>query len=132
MVVGVQIVVMGPRAVLEVGLEEEQQEPLTVEILPMPLEEEEEVQITAPAEAVPMAAAVGPKTGFKPVWIPVVPRMGVPVEHPGDPECAGCRPTAERVMLRAAAAVVPLSMETAPIRPGRWELLETMVTEPAI
>ena len=106
MVGGVQIVVMGQRAVLEVGLEEEQPEPLMVEILPMPLEEEEEEQITAPAEAVPMAAAVGPKTVLKPVWIPVVQRMVVPVVHPGDPECAGCRLTAERVMLRAAVVVL--------------------------
>ncbi len=107
MVEGVQIVVMGHWAVLEVGLEEEQQDPLMVEILPMPLEEEEEVQMTAPAEVVPMAAAVGPKTVLKPVWIPVIQFMGVPVGHPGDPGCAGRRLTAERVMLRAAAEAVP-------------------------
>ena len=87
---------------LEVGLEEEEQEPLTVEILRMPLEEEE-VQITAPAEVVvPMAEAVEPKT----LGLPVVQIMGVPVEHPGEGR-AGCRLTAERVMLRAAVTLPP-------------------------
>ena len=132
-VVGVvQIVVMGHGAVLEVTLEEEQQEKQqetqTVEILPMTLEEEEEVEITAPGEVVvSMEAAVGPKT----LGMPVVQIMGVPVEHPGEGR-AGCRLTAERVMLRAAAEVVPLSIQMAPLPQGRWVLQGTMVTAPEI
>ena len=119
---------MGQRAVLEVGLEEEQQDPRMVETLRMPLAAAAVVAIMAPAEAVPMAAAVGPKT----VGIPVVQLMEVPVEQTGEPGHAGYRPTAEPVTLEAEAEAVPSSMETAPIPQGRWELQGTMVTEPEI
>ncbi len=119
---------MGQQAVLEVGLEEEQEEPLMVEMLRVSLVEEEEMAMTAPAEVLPMAAVVGLKT----VGMPVIQLMGVPVEHPGEAGRAGCRLTAERVTLRAAAEVVPLSMEMAPIPQGRWEPQGTMVTAPEI
>ena len=92
----------------------------------MPLAAVVVAEITAPVELVPMAVVAGPKT----VGMPVIQPMGELAEHPEESDRVGHRLTAARVMLGGVAVAVTLSMETAPILQGHWELQGTMVTEP--